>query len=72
MYVYMSVSFAFLYIQMNECREKQRRQTHMEGVLLSAEGSAVSRVKLFGCAILEKAASNIGSYAIRPFRTGTF
>ncbi len=47
--------------------------SHLLGVLLSTEGSAVSSVKLFGWAVLEKAASsNTGGRAIGPFWTGTF
>ncbi len=50
-----------------------RSTSHLAGVLLRTQRSAVLSVKLFGWAFLEKAASsNTGRQAISWFQTGTF
>ncbi len=47
--------------------------SHLAGVSLRTRGSAVSSVKLFVWAVLQKAASsNTGGQAIMQFRTSTF
>ncbi len=50
-----------------------RSTSHLTGVLLRTQGSAVLSVKLLGWAVLQKAASsNAGGQSIGPFQMGTF
>lgn len=45
----------------------------MVGVLLRMQGSTILTVKVFGSAVLEKAASsNPGGHAVGPVQTGMF